>query len=161
MITISGEGLSIADIVAVSKGAQVALSDAPDVLGRIAASQGRIETAVAQGEQVYGVTTLYGGMADQRVPVERMVELQHIALWHHKTATGPRLPAEDVRAAMLLRVNSLMKGYSGVRLDLIQRYVTFLNAGITPHAYQRGSIGASGDLVPLSYIGASVIGLDP
>ena len=161
MITISGEGLSIADIVAVSKGAQVALSDAPDVLGRIAASQGRIETAVAQGEQVYGVTTLYGGMADQRVPVERMVELQHIALWHHKTATGPRLPAEDVRAAMLLRVNSLMKGYSGVRLDLIQRYVTFLNEGITPHAYQRGSIGASGDLVPLSYIGASVIGLDP
>jgi phenylalanine ammonia-lyase len=100
-------------------------------------------------------------MADQSVPVERMVELQHIALWHHKTATGPRLPREDVRAAMLLRANSLMKGYSGVRLELIQRYVTFLNAGVTPHAFQRGSIGASGDLVPLSYIGASVIGLDP
>ena len=161
MITISGAGLTLAQIRAVAQGAAVRLSDDPAVLARIEASQGRIEAAVAGGEDVYGVTTLYGGMADQRVPVERMVELQHIALWHHKTATGPRLPAEDVRAAMLLRVNSLMKGYSGVRLDLIERYVTFLNAGVTPWAYQRGSIGASGDLVPLSYIGASVIGLHP
>ncbi|MCA2010589.1 aromatic amino acid ammonia-lyase [Cereibacter sphaeroides] len=161
MITISGEGLTLSQINAVSKGAKIALSQDPQVLGRIEASQGRIEAAVNNGEDVYGVTTLYGGMADQRVPVERMIELQHIALWHHKTATGPRLPAEDVRAAMLLRINSLMKGYSGVRLELIERYMTFLNAGVTPHAFQRGSIGASGDLVPLSYIGASVIGLDP
>lgn len=161
MITISGEGLTLGDVGAVARGARVQLSHDPAVLARVAASQDRIEAAVAGGEQVYGVTTLYGGMADQRVPVERMVELQHIALWHHKTATGPRLPVEDVRAAMLLRANSLMKGYSGVRLELIQRYVTFLNAGATPQAYQRGSIGASGDLVPLSYIGASVIGLDP
>lgn len=161
MITISGAGLDLASIAAVARGAAVRLSDDAAVLGRVKASQGRIEAAVAAGEQVYGVTTLYGGMADQSVPVERMVELQHIALWHHKTATGPRLPPEDVRAAMLLRANSLMKGYSGVRLELIQRYVTFLNAGVTPHAFQRGSIGASGDLVPLSYIGASVIGLDP
>ncbi|WP_127108600.1 HAL/PAL/TAL family ammonia-lyase [Pararhodobacter zhoushanensis] len=161
MIIVSGEGLGLDEIVAVSKGAKIALTTDAAVLGRIEASQGRIEAAVNNGEQVYGVTTLYGGMADQYVPVERMVELQHIALWHHKTATGPRLPAEDVRAAMLLRINSLMKGYSGVRLELIERYVTFLNAGVTPHAFQRGSIGASGDLVPLSYIGASVIGLDP
>ena len=142
MITISGEGLTLAQITAVSTGAKVALSTDKSVLGRVEASQQRIEAAVAQGEDIYGVTTLYGGMADQRVAVERMVELQHIALWHHKTATGPRLPAEDVRAAMLLRINSLMKGYSGVRLELIERYVTFLNAGVTPHAYQRGSIGA-------------------
>lgn len=161
MIIVSGEGLTLAQITAVSKGAKIALSQDPQVLRRVEASQGRIEAAVNNGEDVYGVTTLYGGMADQRVPVERMIELQHIALWHHKTATGPRLPAEDVRAAMLLRINSLMKGYSGVRLELIERYVTFLNAGVTPHAFQRGSIGASGDLVPLSYIGASVIGLDP
>jgi phenylalanine ammonia-lyase len=98
-------------------------------------------------------------MADTIVPVERMVELQHMALWHHKTATGPRLSREDVRAAMLLRANSLAKGYSSVRRELIERYVTFLNRGATPHVFKRGSIGASGDLCPLSYIGASVIGL--
>ncbi len=161
MITISGDGLTLEAIVSVAKGAKVRLSDDATVRGRVVASQARIEAAVAAGEDIYGVTTLYGGMADQRVSPERMVELQHIALWHHKTATGPRLPAEDVRAAMLLRANSLMKGYSGVRLELIERYVAFLNAGVTPHAFQRGSIGASGDLVPLSYIGASVIGLDP
>jgi phenylalanine ammonia-lyase len=80
--------------------------------------------------------------------------------WHHKVGAGPRLPVPDVRAAMLLRANSLMKGASGVRVELVERYVTFLNAGATPHAYQRGSIGASGDLSPLAYIGAAVIGLD-
>ena len=132
MITISGDGLSIADIVAVSRGAPVRLSDDPVVNQRVEASQGRIETAVEAGEDIYGVTTLYGGMADQRVPHERMVELQHIALWHHKTATGPRLPTEDVRAAMLLRANSLMKGYSGVRLELINRYVCRFPCGSDP-----------------------------
>src|SRR5690606_21316047 len=68
---------------------------------------------------------------------------------------------QDVRAAMLLRANSLCKGVSGIRLEIIERFVTFLNAGATPHVYQRGSIGASGDLVPLAYIGGAIMGLDP
>lgn len=161
MITISGEGLTLEEISAVAKGAQVRLTDDPAVIGRIEGSVARVMEAVAAGEPIYGVSTLYGGMADRIVPLERMVELQHMALWHHKTATGPRLAREDVRAAMLLRVNSLAKGFSSVRQELIERYITFLNRGVTPHVFQRGSIGASGDLCPLSYIGASIIGLDP
>jgi phenylalanine ammonia-lyase len=62
---------------------------------------------------------------------------------------------------MLLRANSLMKGVSGVRLELVERFVAFLNAGATPHVHQRGSIGASGDLSPLSYIAGAIVGLDP
>lgn len=160
VIVISGEGLTIEQIAAVSNGAKVKLSDDAAVLDRIERSRDVIQSAVAAGEEVYGVTTLFGAMADQHIRPDQVVELQRLALWQHKTATGPRLPAKDVRAAMLLRANSLMKGASGIRLEIIDRLVAFLNAGIHPHAFQRGSIGASGDLVPLSYIGSSILGLD-
>lgn len=100
-------------------------------------------------------------MADVHVGSDALVALQRLAVWQHKSTTGPRLPEADVRAAMLLRANSLMKGVSGVRLELIERYVVFLNAGATSHVFQRGSIGASGDLVPLSYIAGAILGLDP
>ncbi|PQA87672.1 HAL/PAL/TAL family ammonia-lyase [Hyphococcus luteus] len=161
MIKISGDGLSLEQISKVVQGERVELADDPAVTARIEASCLRLEEAIKAGEPIYGVSTLYGGMADQSVPPERMSELQHIALWHHKTATGPRLAREDVRAAMLLRANTLAKGYSAVRRELIERYLTFLNNNVSPHTFKRGSIGASGDLVPLSYIGASVVGLGP
>lgn len=161
MITISGSGLSVADIAAVARGAEVAISREPAVLRRVHESRRRIEEGVAKGEQIYGVTTLYGDMANQYISGEQVSELQKIALWHHKTATGARLPAGDVRAAMLLRANAFMAGVSGIRLEIIERFATFLNAGAIPHVYELGSIGASGDLVPLSYIAGAVIGLDP
>jgi phenylalanine ammonia-lyase len=161
MITICGDHLTVEDIVAVAKGAEVRISDDPIVLGRVAASCRRIEDALARREPIYGVTSLYGGMADTSVPDHLTAQLQRVALITHRNATGPRLLREEVRAAMLLRANSLLKGYSAVRLEVIGRFVACLNAGLTPHAHRLGSIGASGDLIPLSYIGASVLGLDP
>ncbi|MEI9852681.1 MAG: aromatic amino acid lyase [Sphingomonas sp.] len=160
-VVISGEGLTIAQIGAVARGAQVALSDDPAVLARVAKSREQIRGAVARGEQIYGVSTLFGGMADQYVGPELLVDVQRLALWQHKSTAGPRLPAGDVRAAMLLRANSLIKGVSGIRLEIIERFATFLNAGATPHVYQRGSIGASGDLVPLAISAGAIMGLDP
>jgi phenylalanine ammonia-lyase len=159
-ITISGAGLTIADIAAVANGAPVALSTDAAVLSRIKRSRAVIQNAVAKGEQIYGVTTLFGGMADQYVGPDLLVDVQRLALWQHKSTTGPRLPDTDVRAAMLLRANSLMKGASAIRLEIIERFATFLNAGAHPHMFQRGSIGASGDLVPLSYIAGAILGLD-
>jgi phenylalanine ammonia-lyase len=161
MITISGDHLTVEDIVAVAKGAEVRITADPAVLARVAASCQRIEEALARHEPIYGVTSLYGGMADKSVPEHMTVELQRVALITHRNATGPLLLREEVRAAMLLRANSLLKGYSAVRLEVIGRYVVCLNAALTPHAHRLGSIGASGDLIPLSYIGASVLGLDP
>src|SRR5580698_4165175 len=159
-VIISGEGLSIADIAAVARGARVAITQDPKVLARVVRSREVIRAAIARKEQIYGVTTLFGAMADRHVGPELLVEVQRLALWQHKSAAGPRLPDIDVRAAMLLRANSLLKGASGIRLEIIERYATFLNAGASPHVYQRGSIGASGDLVPLSYIAGAVLGLD-
>ncbi len=160
-IVITGADLTIGQIAAVARGEKVAVTDDPAVLGRVARSRDVIRRAVENGEQIYGVTTLFGGMADKYVGPELLADVQRVALWQHKSTTGPRLPASDVRAAMLLRANSLLKGASGIRLEIIERYVAFLNAGAHPHVYQRGSIGASGDLVPLSYIGSAVVGLDP
>jgi phenylalanine ammonia-lyase len=160
-VTISGAGLTIAQINAVSRGEKVRLSSDPEVLARVEASREAVRRKIAQGEQIYGVTTLFGGMADQYVGPELLVDVQRLALWQHKSTSGPRLPARDVRASMLLRANSLIKGASGIRLEIIERYATFLNENATPHVFQRGSIGASGDLVPFSYIAGAILGLDP
>jgi phenylalanine ammonia-lyase len=160
-VVIDGNSLSIESIAAVAGGATVELTRDADVRARLERSREVIAKAIRNKEEIYGVTTLFGAMADQYVGPERLADVQKLALWQHKSATGPRLRDEDVRAAMLLRANSLIKGASGIRLEIIERFVTFLNARAHPHVYQRGSIGASGDLVPLSYIGASVIGLDP
>ncbi len=159
-IVISGEGLTIADIAAVGHGESVALTTDARILDRFHRSRVVIRRGVEAGEEIYGVTTLYGGMADSRVAPEQLVELQKVSLWHHKSTTGPRLPEADVRATMLLRANSLIKGASGVRLELVERFIAFLNAKAHPHIYQRGSIGASGNLVPLSYVAGSILGLD-
>jgi phenylalanine ammonia-lyase len=100
-------------------------------------------------------------MADVVISREQAAELQTNLIWFLKSGAGNKLPLADVRAAMLLRANSHLYGASGIRLELIQRIETFLNAGVTPHVYEFGSIGASGDLVPLSYITGALIGLDP
>lgn len=160
-VTISGSGLTVSAIDAVARGEPVRLTDDRAVLDRVEKSRRVLKEKIARGEQIYGVTTLFGGMADQYVGPELLVEVQRLAVWQHKSTTGPRLPAPDVRAAMLLRANSLMKGASGIRLEIIERFVTFLNANAIPHVYQRGSIGASGDLVPFSYIAGAILGLDP
>jgi len=160
MIRISGDHLTIDDIAAVAAGARVELDESPQLHARIEGSRARIAAALQRGEAIYGVTSLYGGMADRPVPLDRASELQRVALLTHLNATGPRLTRDEVRAAMLLRANSLAKGYSAVRLEIIERYIRCLNAGFTPHVYRLGSIGASGDLIPLSYIGAAVLGLD-
>jgi phenylalanine ammonia-lyase len=159
MITISGSGLTISDIAQVAGGASVRITDDVATLDRIRASCDYIARAIANNQPIYGVTTLFGGMADRSIPKEMASELQKIAIWSHKTTTGERLPAADVRAAMLLRTNSLVRGISGVRLEILRRFETFLNADATPHVYELGSIGASGDLVPLAYIAGSLLGV--
>jgi phenylalanine ammonia-lyase len=161
-VVVSGEGLKIEDVVRVARrGAGVRLTDERDVLERIQKSHQFILRAVDSNHSIYGVTTAFGGMANVSVPREAAEALQNNIPWPHKTGAGKKLSISDVRASMVLRANSLMRGASGVRLEIIQRLVDFLNANAAPHVYELGSIGASGDLVPLSYIAGSIIGLDP
>ncbi|UUT36227.1 aromatic amino acid ammonia-lyase [Microbacterium elymi] len=99
-VIISGEGLSVEQIAAVANGEPVEITGDPDVRARMERSRDVVRDALARGEAVYGVSTLFGAMADHHVPADQLVELERLALWQHKTATGPRLPAEEVRAAM-------------------------------------------------------------
>jgi phenylalanine ammonia-lyase len=160
-VVIGNAPLTLDDVISVARhGKQVSLTIQEDTLQRIEASCDYIANAVKCGKPIYGVTSGFGGMAHIAIAPEQAAELQNNLIWYHKAGTGKKLSLADVRAAMLLRVNSHIYGASGIRLELLKRLVTFLNAGVTPHIYEFGSIGASGDLVPLSYITGALVGLD-
>jgi phenylalanine ammonia-lyase len=141
-------------------GVPVAITDDPIVQERVKLSNDFILQAVADNQPIYGVTSGFGAMAYKSISKEQAVELQNNIPWFHKVGTGNRIPGADVRAAMLLRMNSHLRGASGIRMALVRRMETFLNEGATPHVFEFCSIGASGDLSPLAYITASLIGLD-
>lgn len=160
-VIIGNAPLTLDDVINVARhGKQVSLTTQAEILQGVEASCDYIADAVKCGKPIYGVTSGFGGMAHIAIAPEQAAELQNNLIWYHKAGTGKKLPLADVRAAMLLRVNSHIYGASGIRLEILKRIVTFLNAGVTPHVYEFGSIGASGDLVPLSYITGALVGLD-
>ncbi|WP_287253447.1 aromatic amino acid ammonia-lyase [Moorena sp. SIO4E2] len=161
-VTLGARHLSIEDVVSVARyGAQTHLSQNPKIWQGVQASVDYISEALAANEPIYGVTTGFGGMANTVISPEKATELQNNILWYHKAGAGKRLPSEAVRAAMLLRINSHLHGASGIRRELIERMQIFLNAGVTPYVYELGSIGASGDITPLTDITGALVGVDP
>jgi len=156
-VTISGDDLTFADVLAVAR------SDAPVALAQVAyerlrASRAHVD-AVADGERpVYGITTGFGGLARVLIPAAERVPMQHAILRSHAAGIGPPVEREVVRAMMLLRAATLAKGYSGVRPMLVEGLIALLNAGITPYVPAFGSLGASGDLAPLSHAALCLLG---
>lgn len=160
-VCVDGASLTLGQVARVAWGkAHVYCSEEPEIRARVKASCEAVQGFVRDARPIYGVTTGFGGMANIVIPKDRAEELQNNIPLAHKTGAGRLLPKADVRAAMLLRANSFMKGVSGVRDELIQRLVIFLNEHVTPEVYDLGSIGASGDLVPLAYIAGCITGLD-
>ncbi|WP_373525985.1 histidine ammonia-lyase [Nostoc sp.] len=160
-VVVGDRYLTIEEVISVARyGTQVRLTDKEETLANIQASCDFIHHAVASGNPIYGVTTGFGGMANVVISPESAALLQNNLMWYHKVGAGKKLPVADVRAAMLLRANSHITGASGIRLELIKRMLIFLNAGVTPHVCEFGSIGASGDLTPLAYITGALIGLN-
>jgi len=161
-VTISGEGLTITGLAAVARhGASVSVSDAEPVTRRVEASASFIRWGTSTGEPIYGVNTGFGGMANVAIPEPDIRALQNNLIRFLEAGAGGSLSTADVRGALLLRANSHLKGASGVRRELIDRMVLFLNKGYTPCVRELGSIGASGDLVPLASITGALIGADP
>ena len=160
-VTVGEDPLTINDVAKVSRqNIQVRVTENKDVLQGVQASCDYIADAVASGKPIYGVTSGFGGMANVVISPQHATELQNNLMRYHKVGAGQKLSLADVRAAMLLRAHSHLHGASGIRLEMIRRIETFLNAGVTPHVYEFGSIGASGDLTPLSYISGALTGLD-
>ncbi|MEH2195234.1 MAG: aromatic amino acid ammonia-lyase [Nostoc sp.] len=160
-VVVGDRNLTVEEVISVARyGKQVRLTDNPEKLANIQASCDYIRNAVESGEPIYGVTTGFGGMANVVISPESATLLQNNLMWYHKVGAGKKIPLIDVRAAMLLRVNSHITGASGIRLEILKRMLIFLNAGVTPHVCEFGSIGASGDLTPLAYITGALIGLN-
>ncbi|CAF3616674.1 unnamed protein product [Rotaria sordida] len=119
-----------------------------------------IDNVVKASLPLYGVTTLFGGLANRVVSSEFAVELQNNLVRAHKAGAGSIMPLESIRGAMLLRANAHLIGASGIRRQWDERLVLFLRKDVTPLVPEFGSIGASGDLIPMSYIAAAISGVD-
>ena len=151
MVSIDGNSLTLEDVVQVARyGAPVNLS--PEGFDAIEASRKYLDTIVASGNPVYGINTGFGIFSDRRIPRRDSATLSRNLILSHAVGTGTPLPDEVVRAAMLVRANTLAKGYSGVRVEVVQTLLDMLNGGITPIVPSQGSLGSSGDLCPLSHM---------
>ena len=156
-LPVDGGSLTLDQFLAVTRsGCPVAL--APEARARVLESRGSVVRAVAAGRPIYGVTTGFGSLSDQTIPPEKARELQLSLLRSHASGAGPPLPAEVVRGMLLLRLNSLARGVSGVRPELLERLIDFLNLQLTPYVPEQGSVGASGDLAPLAHLGLPLVG---
>jgi len=157
-ILINGRNLTLENVILVARGgAQVALT--PEAKAAINHSRNYVENLVAQGRIVYGITTGFGEFAKVPIPTEQVAQLQRNLIVSHACGIGQFFSDEIVRAIMLLRINALSTGYSGIRLDVVQTLIDMLNAGVTPVIPEKGSLGASGDLAPLAHMALPLIGL--
>lgn len=156
-VTIDGNHLTIEQIERVGRGGAQAVLD-PACAPAIDACQAYVERLVADNVAVYGVTTGIGEFARIRIDQAQCEELQKRIIYSHAAGTGDPQPPEVVRGAMLARLNVLCKGYSGVRLSTVELYRNVLNSGIVPVVYEKGSVGCSGDLSPLSQLALVVLG---
>jgi len=160
MIVLDGRSLSLSDVVAVARHRAPIRVD-PASLDRVRASRAAVEQALARGATMYGVNTGFGKLANVRIPPDQLRALQANLIRSHASGVGDPLPVEAVRAMMLLRANVLLMGTSGARVDLPLLLVELLNRGIHPSIPSQGSVGASGDLAPLSHLALALMGEGP
>ena len=111
------------------------------------------------GQPIYGITTGFGSLCDISVGGNELAQLPRNLVMSHACGTGERVPSEIVRLILLLKIQSLAYGHSGVQLQTVERLVEFYNRGILPVVYQQGSLGASGDLAPLAHLSLPLLGL--
>ncbi|MXV63549.1 histidine ammonia-lyase [Natronorubrum sp. JWXQ-INN-674] len=156
-VTLDGNSLTIEEVVAVARDDRsVEIGD--DARTRVRESRERVEDILKAGDPVYGVNTGFGELVDTQVPESRVADLQTNLVRSHAAGTGRELSREEVRAMIVTRINALLKGYSGIRLAVVELLADLLNERVTPVVPSRGSLGASGDLAPLAHLALVLIG---
>ena len=156
-VMINGSSLTIDEVVAVARhGAKVKLAPAAEKKVKDAAKF--IQKWIDSGEVIYGVTTGFGPFSEVVISEDKARLLQRNLIISHAAGVGKPLPTEVVRAAMLLRANTLARGHSGIRLTTLRLLLALLNKGVHPIIPEKGSVGASGDLAPLSHMVLVLIG---
>jgi histidine ammonia-lyase len=156
-VYIDGHSLGIKETVLVARyGARVEIR--PEAFERVAASRAVVDRCIDEGLVSYGISTGFGKFSDILISPDENALLQRNLIVSHACGVGEPFPEEIVRAMALLRANALAVGYSGIRVDTLQSLVDMLNAGIVPVIPEKGSLGASGDLAPLSHLVLVLIG---
>ncbi len=158
-LVIDGGPVSFDEMIAVAKdGLKVSISKSPAFIKRMEKTRGMLMDALQKGVAVYGVNTGYGKSCGNRMTMNLAMKNGVNIFRFHGCGTGDPIGIEETRAAMLSRILCLARGYSGASVALLKQMADFLNAGITPIVPAEGSVGASGDLTPMSYIGAALMG---
>src|SRR5215210_2834338 len=163
-VKLDGATLHIQDVVRVARPdsggvyAQAALD--PEARERIAATRAYIDRSWMHDDAplMYAFNTGVGLFKDQSILIADMASYQRKSVYAHATGVGEPFSEDVTRAMMLLRANAFASNYSGPRVELVERLIAFLNAGLHPFIPQRGSVGASGDLAPLAHMAGAVCG---
>ena len=157
MLILGDSPLDIRDVVRVARERErVVISET--AVERMAKSRVWVDKVLNSGKPVYGINTGFGELSNILVPRERWEHLQRNLILSHCTGVGERFSEEICRAIMLLRINSLIAGYSGIRPETVEQLVMLLNKDIYPVIPSKGSVGSSGDLAPLSHMAAVLLG---
>lgn len=157
---LTGTNITLEDLsyIARAKVGQVKLSIHPDSLEKMRKSRQVVLDIVKKGKPVYGINTGFGALASKQIAVDDLEKLQYNLIRSHCTGVGRPFSREVSRAIMLARANCLIQGFSGVTPETILLLLDFINYGINPVIPEKGSVGASGDLAPLSHIALALIG---
>ncbi len=156
-VFLTGKDLTIDEVLNVARGdARVAIADL--ARKRMVASRKLKLDLVDLKKPIYGVTTGFGDSADRQISLDKAAQLQQNLVQYHINGTGPEAPSDVVLATMVIRANCLARGASAVNPAVVDRLVSMINERIIPAIPQRGSVGASGDLVPLCYVANTITG---
>jgi histidine ammonia-lyase len=155
-VRLNPENVGLKDLRQLWGGADARLDDAS--MQRVAASAASVDRIVASGETVYGVNTGFGLLANTRIPDDRLAELQTNLILSHSAGLGEPLPRQVTRLMIVLKLLGLGRGYSGVRLAVIEALQALLDKDAMPVIPGQGSVGASGDLAPLAHLIAALMG---
>src|SRR5580765_7213788 len=159
-IAINGESLTFEQVIAVAYGKpgepRVALSDAAKT--NVNRSAAAVQTLLDRGEIAYGITTGFGAFKDKIIGLDEVETLQRNVVLSHAVGVGKPFDTPTVRAIMLIRANTLARGFSGIRLETLELIIECLNRGVHPIIPEKGSLGASGDLAPLAHCACVLIG---
>ena len=157
-VRIDGKSLTVEDVIHVCRDYEKVeiTEDAKITVNR---SRDYVREKLENDAVIYGLTTGFGRFANVKISFEDTAQLQKNLIMSHTCSMGNPYPKHYVRAAMLLRCNNLTRGFSGIRLSTIQTMIDMLNADIIPIVPEKGSVGSSGDLAPLSCIALGLIGM--
>lgn len=156
-LVLDGDGLSLEQVAESARNYRRA-ELAPEAREAMTRSRSLVDRWVAEGKPMYGINTGFGSLQHVAIPPGDVEQLQENILLSHAAGIGDVMPEEIVRAMMLLRANALAKGYSGIRVEVVERLVEMLNRRVCPVVLDKGSVGSSGDLAPLAHMSLPLIG---